>query len=1172
MALNKSVVPIPLGKLDKGRDTLTGGAGTLADAIDVCQDQDGLWRSRGKFTGMAQTIIGGYTTADARIVFGTGDNLAMRMATGEVVGYVKSLNTWKSAGFQPLSSLRSDILMSDRTMGAADTEVMDSVVANGQVWTVWSTETTNAQTLAGSKGNLYLSVFDLGTSADAVPGACLVENLDINALSISLTPVGGAGAVTVGGAASTLCLPHLTKCSRSSTDDTVVLTFQAQQAGSSANYLTAIAFPTATPGNNTSNLWAIKTSDGAWTAPLPYDVVEVADTAGVAGKTTPLVVATYMSGANYQTGVSDIYVGGMTSVLGTSSSANLGLHWLSKTTTQTSYITFAASGNGAANRLTGLWLNKIALPGLTVHSSTGAQIQVSATTTIQRFTGWSEPSSHDCVAWANISSKADGAGSTAVTMTLSRQTYNVASVAVVGVRYHVWPVSRAFNRGAVNVNNSWAYWVAYVGEDLPTSLGGWVASTKGSSNDQQQVYFCLHGNTSTLPGTSTRQTDQFRVLTKCHHDRAHVHRVSDYKAVDAFAATAWVTNVSQTRLAETSIRPVHALVLPKETELFSDTASSAVSSLPTFSAMALVTTDWDPQITDLGRGTSYGRSFILPGGIQEVYSGRSIQDAGHILRPEVPGLTVANTATGAVTSGTHSGCVCWISRDDDGNVWRSAPSPVNTVDCSAPNDTIYFHVQAPSLTSATTIGVEVYMTQVNGSVYYLAQSTSIPRSGALGGFSTLTITVDDTTLARAPTLYTDSGELPNDCTPTATIVTQWKNRLWAAGGEDRDAVHFSKELAEDTGVGWSSDFHLDIPDTYGDVTALAPFGDRLYIFKRRAIYAVAGDGPDATGAGWYSQPELVAERIGARTPRGVIVVPEGVMFASDDGIYMLDGGGRISEVGAPINADLRSIEGEGNGVHIAASAMIPNTSLVAFLPASDGGCAGYQGSTPLPRSSSQFIINSRNKTLYVWDRKRECWYTWGVEGNSYGKKGGTLASVGDTFYLQAPGVYAGIPSTTVAGALHSYAHAHVASIDTSGSSWPFVPALLTHWISVPTLGGFNRLQEIHVRGLTGATSSTTGYYATVLAEVEIDGVNGSQTPGTVYANYYEKEGTNVADHVVIRVQPEYQKCSRFRLGVALGPSRYNDQINAVNLSLCSVAVVLAGKGGLARVDVTSQAT
>jgi hypothetical protein len=135
------------------------------------------------------------------------------------------------------------------------------------------------------------------------------------------------------------------------------------------------------------------------------------------------------------------------------------------------------------------------------------------------------------------------------------------------------------------------------------------------------------------------------------------------------------------------------------------------------------------------------------------------------------------------------------------------------------------------------------------------------------------------------------------------------------------------------GVAFSQFLEFPVDPITGNVTVLSSLDDKLVIFKRDAIYTLSGDGPVDTGAqNDYGAPQKVSGEIGCQNPRSVAVTPDGVMFQSDKGIYLLDRSLGLSYIGADV-ADY-------NGLTITSAVVLEDVNEVRFTT-EDGPCLVY---------------------------------------------------------------------------------------------------------------------------------------------------------------------------------------------------------------------------------------
>ena len=109
----------------------------------------------------------------------------------------------------------------------------------------------------------------------------------------------------------------------------------------------------------------------------------------------------------------------------------------------------------------------------------------------------------------------------------------------------------------------------------------------------------------------------------------------------------------------------------------------------------------------------------------------------------------------------------------------------------------------------------------------------------------------------------------------------------------------------------------------GDMKALVPMDDKLIIFKANAIYYLTGNGPDITGANNdYTDPAFITSTAGCSRPNSIINTPNGVMFQSDKGIWLLGRDFSTNYIGAPVEAY--------NNSKVISAVSVPGTNQVRF--------------------------------------------------------------------------------------------------------------------------------------------------------------------------------------------------------------------------------------------------
>jgi len=109
----------------------------------------------------------------------------------------------------------------------------------------------------------------------------------------------------------------------------------------------------------------------------------------------------------------------------------------------------------------------------------------------------------------------------------------------------------------------------------------------------------------------------------------------------------------------------------------------------------------------------------------------------------------------------------------------------------------------------------------------------------------------------------------------------------------------------------------------GPITAAIAMDDKFILFTRRKPYYVVGTGPAPNGANSdFTDPVEIAADTGCNNRKSVIVTPIGVIFQSDNGIYVLDRSLQVSYIGADVETF--------NNAMITSAQLIPGLTQVRF--------------------------------------------------------------------------------------------------------------------------------------------------------------------------------------------------------------------------------------------------
>lgn len=305
-----------------------------------------------------------------------------------------------------------------------------------------------------------------------------------------------------------------------------------------------------------------------------------------------------------------------------------------------------------------------------------------------------------------------------------------------------------------------------------------------------------------------------------------------------------------------------------------------------------------------------GSDLQFSGGFLWMYDGYSPVEQGFHLYPDNV-IVTTSTSGGSLTDQTYYYVATYEWSDNQGNVFRSAPSiPVAQVTTGGNTSTNTIKVPTLRLTLKTSNAVKIclYRWSTAQQTYYQVTSLSIPTLNSLTTDNiSITDTFADSSIIGNNILYTTGGVVENIAAPSTSIMTLFRSRLFLVDAEDPNLLWYSKQVIESTPAEMSDLFTIFVAPTIGaqgntgPISSLSSIDDKLIIFKQNAIYYLVGNGPDNTGANNdFSEPVFVTSTIGCTNQNSIVFMPNGLMFQSDKGIWLLGRDLSTSYIGAPV--------------------------------------------------------------------------------------------------------------------------------------------------------------------------------------------------------------------------------------------------------------------------------
>lgn len=305
-----------------------------------------------------------------------------------------------------------------------------------------------------------------------------------------------------------------------------------------------------------------------------------------------------------------------------------------------------------------------------------------------------------------------------------------------------------------------------------------------------------------------------------------------------------------------------------------------------------------------------GSNLNLTGGFMWAYDGLTASEQGFHLWPDYVETDVTTSGTGAMTAQQYYYQAVYEWVDGQGNIHRSAPSlPVNA-DLTSSGDSVDVEIPTLRLTYKIENPVQIvlYRWSTAQQTYYQVTSVLAPTlNDPTIDYITYHDEAADTAILGNNIIYTTGGVIENIAAPAISTLGLFKSRILAVSAEDENLLLYSKQVIQSTPVEMSDLFTIYVsPSTgaqasTGGVKVLAPMDDKAILWKKDAIYYFTGTGPNNTGGNNdFSDPVFITSTVGCENQQSIVFIPQGLMFQSDKGIWLLGRDLSTTYIGAPV--------------------------------------------------------------------------------------------------------------------------------------------------------------------------------------------------------------------------------------------------------------------------------
>lgn len=471
--------------------------------------------------------------------------------------------------------------------------------------------------------------------------------------------------------------------------------------------------------------------------------------------------------------------------------------------------------------------------------------------------------------------------------------------------------------------------------------------------------------------------------------------------------------------------------------------------------------------------------------------------------------STAATSGGSMAASTYRYKAVFEWMDSQGRIHRSAPTvePEAVTTTAAGVNKVTVVVSTLGITRRPNVVVALYRTLGNGTIYYRCATIVQPNPSSQAAGSapassvSLVDTLADASIEDNEVLYTSGNVLPAIEPPPSIDITPWQNRLFSLS---KDAIYYTREILANEAPAYHEALTIPVPAGGGDPVAVRAFADRLLLFKEHAIYAIEGQPLDDTGSGGgYAWPFLLSNSVGARNPRTIVEVQDGLLFESQDQIWKVDRGFQLT----PAGESVRLWKGSDalTGAHL-----IPSKHVAVFTRA--------------------------DERALVYDWLRDRWALWTAHDSS-----SSCVADGVLYRVDSSG--------------------QVERDNASGAR--LAAAVETGWVSLAGIMGFQRVWEIAVLGqfhatVAGPLTVKIAYNGDPYWVDDID-FDASLLTAFDYSDYLGAGMTSaMKDQTpIMKFKPSRQKCTSIRIRI--------ETTAGDDISLNAVSLLLGMRGGTHRV-------
>lgn len=325
---------------------------------------------------------------------------------------------------------------------------------------------------------------------------------------------------------------------------------------------------------------------------------------------------------------------------------------------------------------------------------------------------------------------------------------------------------------------------------------------------------------------------------------------------------------------------------------------------------------------DAARQTvQFGDTLYIPGGQTLQFDGVALAEVGFNVYPWVLFFT-ATVHDGAKSAGTYAykSTFSWVNGKNE--LDRSTTASYVTIDVAGGQTLgIYcipnlFPTRKTNPSSEVTL--DVWATIVNppdDAPFYQVTGTNPAATAMPNGYlqnivggptQTFSDNLSDAVTQTKAENPENGNVLESLSAPCAKVIYATQDRLFLANiPGSPNTVAYSRAREVGKAAGFNDTLTFDVPPSPNaePITAVWTIDETVLVFRESELFALPGSGFDNTSGGTnYGPVRRISGDVGCVTDRSIALTPQGLLFKTGKGWYLLDHGLNLAYVGGAVSA------------------------------------------------------------------------------------------------------------------------------------------------------------------------------------------------------------------------------------------------------------------------------